>query len=109
MVKYVLTKKAVEDLSEIWMYTLEVWSESQADKYYDFLIHSFQELVHNPDSGKKYNELDSGIMGLPVGKHLVFYRVKRSGDIEIIRILHQRMDYKNRIDEQVLYQCETEY
>ena len=29
-----LTKKAVEDLTEIWNYTSENWSEHQADKYY---------------------------------------------------------------------------
>ena len=27
MAKYVLTNKAVEDLSEVWNYTYEVWSE----------------------------------------------------------------------------------
>ncbi len=38
MAKYKLTNKAVEDLSKIWDYTFEVWSEQQADKYYDGLI-----------------------------------------------------------------------
>lgn len=33
MPKYILTNKAVEDLSTIWNYTFEVWSETQADKY----------------------------------------------------------------------------
>ena len=34
MAKYFLTHKAVDDLSKIWEYTYEVWSENQADKYY---------------------------------------------------------------------------
>lgn len=34
MCNYFLTKKAIEDLSKIWDYIFEVWSESQADKYY---------------------------------------------------------------------------
>ena len=38
MAEYKLTNKAVEDLSKIWDYTFEVWSEKQADKYYDGLI-----------------------------------------------------------------------
>ena len=37
MAEYKLTNKAVEDLSKIWDYTFEVWSENQADKYYDEL------------------------------------------------------------------------
>ncbi len=30
MAKFKLTNKAVEDLSKIWEYTFEVWSENQA-------------------------------------------------------------------------------
>lgn len=40
MAKYILTNKAVEDLSEIWDYTFEVWSEAQADQYYYILLDS---------------------------------------------------------------------
>ena len=34
MASFILSNKAVEDLSSIWTYTVEVWSEEQADKYY---------------------------------------------------------------------------
>ena len=33
MADYRLTNKAVADLSDIWNYTCETWSEQQADKY----------------------------------------------------------------------------
>ncbi len=99
MANYFLTNKAVEDLSRIWDYTYEVWSESQADKYYEILISSFQETVQNPGPGKNYGEIDSAILGLQVGKHIIFYRVVQSDNIEILRILHQTMDLKARIDE----------
>jgi toxin ParE1/3/4 len=99
MAKYFLTNKAVEDLSEIWEYTYEVWSESQADIYYELLTDSFQEISKNPEIGKNYDEIDSAILGLRVGKHIVFYRVTKSTEIEILRILHQKMDLRNRIEE----------
>ncbi len=35
MARYLFTRKAVEDLTGIYEYTLEFWSESQADKYYN--------------------------------------------------------------------------
>lgn len=38
MAKFYFTKRAVEDLSSIWNYTFEVWSEEQADKYYRILL-----------------------------------------------------------------------
>jgi len=34
MANYYLTNKAVEDLSKIWYYTFDNWSEQQADKYF---------------------------------------------------------------------------
>lgn len=96
MAKYFLTNKAVEDLSRIWEYTYEAWSESQADKYYEFLTSSFGEIVQNPKPGKNYDEIDKAIFGLRVGKHIVFYRVAQSDDIEILITLHQRMDFKKQ-------------
>ena len=43
MAEFKLTNKAVEDLSEIWDYTFKVWSEKQADKYYELLISNCQK------------------------------------------------------------------
>ena len=63
MAKYFLTNKTVEDLSKIWDYTYEVWSENQADKYFDMLITFCKELAEYPSKGKNYNEIDRDILG----------------------------------------------
>lgn len=99
MAKYFLTNKAVEDLSKIWNYTYEAWSENQADKYYELLIETCQEISKSPGIGKKYAEIRNDTLGFRVGKHIIFYRETRAEEIEILRILHGRMDLKNRIDE----------
>ncbi|HZH65240.1 MAG TPA: type II toxin-antitoxin system RelE/ParE family toxin [Flavisolibacter sp.] len=83
----------------MWEYSYEAWSESQADRYYELLTGSFQEIVQSPWLGKNYDEIDKAIFGIRVGKHIVFYRAVQSGDIEILRISHQRMDLKNKIEE----------
>ena len=98
MAKYALTNKAVEDLSEIWNYTYEAWSESQADKYYELIIAACQEIAETPASGKNYDEISKEILGFGVGKHIIFYRKLNSKEIEVIRILHERMDLRNRLD-----------
>ncbi len=72
MAKYVLTHRAVEDLSEIWDYTYEVWSEAQADTYYEHLIESFEDISKNPLIGKNYSEIKAEIYGIRMGKHLIF-------------------------------------
>jgi len=99
MAKYHLTNKAVDDLSNIWNYTFKHWSERQADKYYQMLIDNFEEIALNPDCGKNFNGIIPALFGLRVGKHIIFYRKLKSNEVEIIRILHESMDLKNRISE----------
>lgn len=99
MAKYVLTNKAVEDLTRIWDYTYGAWSENQADKYYELIIAAFDEIAENPDLGKNYEKISKKILGLKVGKHIVFYRVLKSKEVEVVRILHSRMDLKNRLEQ----------
>lgn len=48
MAKYSLTQKALEDLYKIWDYTVDAWSESQADKYYSELVSPFKRIAENP-------------------------------------------------------------
>ena len=98
MAKYHLTNKAVEDLSNIWEYTVDTWSERQADDYYNMLIASFQKITENPQLfGLKYEEIAEGLHGYRANKHIIFYRILADGDILVIRILHQRMDLKRRM------------
>ena len=40
MAKYHFTNKAIDDLSNIWEYTYDIWSEKQADLYYEMLINA---------------------------------------------------------------------
>lgn len=99
MAKYFLTNKAVNDLSEIWDYTYEVWSEKQADKYYQILIETCEKISKSPDIGKKYEEIGKELLGFRIGKHVIFYRETEQKEIEVFRILHEQMDLKNRIIE----------
>jgi len=97
--KYILTNKAVEDLSKIWNYTYEVWSENQADKYYNLIIDACRRIAESPTIGKNYREISSEISGFRIGKHIIFYRALKPEEIEVVRILYERMDLKNRLDE----------
>lgn len=99
MAKYKLTNQAVDDLTQIWKYTIERWSENQADKYYQMLLDNFNEVANNPDLGKNYSIITENLLGWRAGRHLIFYRKMEENEIEIIRILHEQMDLKNRIKE----------
>jgi len=97
MPKYSLTKKAVEDLSEIWNYTFDYWSEHQADVYYQMLLENCREIANNPSLGKNYEEIVNRLFGHRAGRHIIFYRKVSANEVEIARILHEQMDLKNRI------------
>jgi len=99
MAEYKLTNKAVEDLSKIWDYTFEVWSEKQADKYYDGLISNCQEIAESPNLGKNYEGISNQLLGIKANRHIIFYRTLNENYVEITRILHERMDLKKRIME----------
>lgn len=97
MAQLKFTKSAVNDLSDIWEYTLKTWSEKQAEKYYRLIIETCAELAKNPQTGKDYSEIYPKLLGQKTLKHIIFYRLIDESTIEITRILHERMDLKNRL------------
>lgn len=99
MAEYKLTEKAVRDLGKIWNYTVDTWSETQADKYFNMLLDSCQDIADGKVKGKNYEGIFPGLLAIKTGKHIIFYRQMKKDRIEIARILHERMDLKRRIRE----------
>jgi toxin ParE1/3/4 len=97
MARYILTNEAVKDLEEIWIYTYQKWSIEQADRYYNLIIDEIEFLSSNPFSGRSMDYIKEGYKVSKVKSHLVFYKIITNEAIEIIRVLHQRMDVKNRM------------
>ena len=99
MAKYSLTNKAVEDLSDIWNYTFDNWSEHQADIYYQMLLENCRGIAEKPDIGKNYDGIINLLLGLRAGRHIIFNRKVNENEVEveITRILHEQMDLKNRV------------
>lgn len=97
MAKVILRQEAIDDLNKIWDYTFEKWSESQADKYYATIKFACKEIAENPELGREYTDISRNLLGLRSGKHIIFYHLISDDEIEVIRILHERMDLKNRL------------
>lgn len=96
MASFQFTNDAVKDLSAIWEYTIENWSEKQAEKYYRLLIDTCVELSKKPKLGKDYSDVYPNLRGQKTAKHLIFFRKIDNKTIEITRILHERMDLKSK-------------
>ena len=97
MAKFYLSNKAVDDLNDIWDYTVKIWSEKQAENYYLLLMNSCQELANKPNLGKSYDALEKNVFGFKTGEHLIFYQIVSLDKIEVVRILHGMMDIKNHL------------
>ena len=99
MANVILRQEAINDLNNIWEYTFEKWSETQADKYYEMLKLSCLEIGNNPKIGRQYDEINEDLLGLHSGRHIIFYQSIDKYEVEIIRILHESMDLKIRLNE----------
>ena len=97
MLKLYLSNKAVEDLNDIWDYTVKTWSENQAEIYYSLLMDSCQELANKPSQGKSYDVVEKNVLGFKTGEHIIFYQIISLKEIEVVRILHGMMDMKNHL------------
>ncbi|MBP8823697.1 MAG: type II toxin-antitoxin system RelE/ParE family toxin [Flavobacteriales bacterium] len=89
---------AADDLEGIWLYTVEHWSVEQADRYLGLITDGFDSIMKDPTTGRDCGELRKGYRRAKVGSHLIFYRLDDTAHaIEIIRVLHERMDIEGRL------------
>jgi len=96
MSNFRLTELAVQDLRLIAQYTEATWGRDQRNKYLTEIDDAFHLLAQQPHRGRSCENIRSGYRKYPVGRHLIFYR-EDDVDIEIIRILHERMDIEAQL------------
>lgn len=97
---YRISVGASKDIENIWLYTFENWSQEQADRYINLIFDEIEYLFQNANSGKDFSYVRKDYRCSKVKSHLIFYKkTEKQNEIEIIRILHQRMDVENKLSE----------
>jgi toxin ParE1/3/4 len=99
MAEYIINEKALEDLNNIWIYTSENWSVEQANRYYNLIVDEIEYVSENFLVTKDFGNVRKNYKFSKVKSHLVFYKKTGNTEMEVVRILHERMDIKNRISE----------
>jgi toxin ParE1/3/4 len=67
---------------------------------FNTIFDEIEYIVNNPGLGKNFDHIRKRYRCSKVKSHLIFYRVTNNpSGIEIIRVLHQRMDIENRLNE----------
>lgn len=92
MPNFSLTRQALLDLREIGRYTQQQWGRERRRQYLALLDRCFHTLCENPSQGQRCDEIRVGYRKFPSGRHVIFFRESTGGGIEIVRVLHERMD-----------------
>ena len=94
---FTLSQKAKADLKFIAAYTQRKWGKEKRRIYLRQFDDSFHILADSPSLGVQCDFIKSGYRKFPVTSHLIFYRNISSSQIEIVRVLHKRMDAKSQL------------
>ena len=92
MSRYLLSPAAQADLGQIWDYTRDRWGVDQAEEYLRELQRAIERAAANPRIGRACDEIRPGYPKLAAWSHILFYRVSAEGIIDVVRVLHERMD-----------------
>ena len=94
---FTLTNKAKADLKSNAIYTQRKWSKEQRKIYARQFDDAFHLLSETPATGNKCDFIKLGYQKSPVTSHIVFYHSVSQSEIEVVRILHKRMDAKTQL------------
>ena len=92
MAGYVLSPAARRDIEQIWDYTEQQWERAQAEHYVLAIRDACQGLAENQLPSRAIDDIRQGYRQVLVGAHLLFFRSSPTGQVDVVRILHRRMD-----------------
>lgn len=92
MKRYRISAAADADLRNIAAHTVQMWRTNQRDAYIRELFDAFERLAKTPDIAQSIDAIRPGYRKFPQGSHVIFFRTSATQRIEIVRVLHKRMD-----------------
>ena len=99
MSRPVLRPAAVRDLERIWSYTAERGGAAQAERYLRAIRDACAAPASGEHPGTDASDIRPGYRKARAGRHLLFFRLLPDGTVEVVRILHERMDIPSRLRE----------
>ena len=92
-----LLPSAQRDLDAIWDYTAQAWGLDQAQSYVLTLQRDMERLREFPMLGAAHPSRHATFRKLPSGHHFIYYLVAETA-IEVVRVLHERMDVSRHLN-----------
>ncbi len=91
---YRLSRKAEEDILDVFLYGAEQFGLSQAAHYQGQLEKTFDFLADNPRIARERHEIAPPVRIHPIGSHLIVYTLDDHGEILIVRVRHGHEDWQ---------------
>ncbi|MEI9927049.1 MAG: type II toxin-antitoxin system RelE/ParE family toxin [Sphingomonas sp.] len=92
---YSLSRKAEEDIIDVYVWSVAEFGIGQADRYHAGLEHAFRFISENPHATRERSEIEPPVRAYRYRSHLVVYRVD-GADVMILRVRHGREDWTHR-------------
>src|SRR4051812_47210427 len=99
----ILSPLAKRDIIQALKYTKERWGYHQAREYGNLITEALLAIARDPQRGRPRGGVRPGILAYPISqpsrpaRHVLFYRIARSGTVEIVRFLHDAMDVEQHL------------
>ena len=91
-----LRPQARRDLKKIYIDSVERWGTSRAGQYIFDLEAAFLDLINGTKLSNDASDIKENLQSYQVVSHIAFFYKTDSG-LDVIRILHKRMDYKKHL------------
>lgn len=88
-----LTRKAEEDIIDIYIRGTRTFGPAQADAYHRKLEETFRLLAEFPQVARERTEISPPVRVHLCGAHIIVYRADADGNVLIIRVRHSREDW----------------
>ncbi|CAN5891180.1 type II toxin-antitoxin system RelE/ParE family toxin [soil metagenome] len=102
MARVFRSPRARRDIADVLEYTRDRWGKAQAREYRDLIGDALRAIAADARCGKARGTRPR-ILSYHIkqpgrdARHIVFYRVTGAGSIEIIRFLHDSMDFDQHL------------
>ena len=103
MAQVLRSPRAKNDIKRVLQYTLKKWGEGQAWEYSALIEEALDTVGVDPARGKSVTAGPAGVLRFHIrqtgrdARHVLFYRIGVDGTVEIIRLLHDSMDFERHL------------
>ena len=97
MPKVTLTRLAREDIKAIGRYTQNRWGVLQRNHYLGTLDETIRGMPDTRRFDRNGDHIKPGLLFCACQEHMIFFRRNEQGDVEVLRILGQSMDFRRHL------------